>query len=143
MITSLNHLTLTTQNLARSLHFYVHLLGCKPEARWHQGAYLSAGDLWLCLSVDEVKPAADYTHIAFEVASGTYRQVVAKLEGAGVEQWKRNTSEGDSFYFLDPDGHKLEIHEGSLASRIAAVNLAPYEGWEVFDANATTQEGQS
>ena len=28
---------------------------------------------------------------------------------AGVEVFKDNTSPGDSFYFLDPDGHKLEI----------------------------------
>lgn len=31
---------------------------------------------------------------------------------------EENLSEGDSLYFLDPDGHKLELHVGSLQSRL-------------------------
>jgi catechol 2,3-dioxygenase-like lactoylglutathione lyase family enzyme len=32
--------------------FYHQLLGMTLHARWDSGAYLSCGDLWLCLSLD-------------------------------------------------------------------------------------------
>ena len=56
MITGLNHLTLAVSDVARSFDFYVHLLGCEPHARWDRGAYLTAGSLWVCLSLDEPRP---------------------------------------------------------------------------------------
>jgi hypothetical protein len=42
--------------------------------------------------------------------------------------WKDNRSEGASLYFLDPDGHRLELHVGSLASRLAAYQANPKSG---------------
>lgn len=33
--------------------------------------------------------------------------------------FKNNTTPGKSLYFLDPDGHKLEIHTGNWKIRIA------------------------
>lgn len=138
MLASLNHLTLATSDLDRAFDFYVDLLGARPEARWDRGAYLSVGELWLCLSVDEARPADDYTHVAFGTAAGTFTETVVRLKRADVTEWRSNSSEGESFYFLDPDGHKLELHEGDLASRLAAVERAPYAGWVRFpDAGAT------
>ena len=70
MLNSLNHLTLAVSDLARSVDFYHQLLGLKLHARWDNGAYLSCGELWLCLSLDAqrqyVAPTqSDYTHYAF------------------------------------------------------------------------------
>lgn len=41
--------------------------------------------------------------------------------------------EGASFYFLDPDGHKLEVHVGDLQSRLATCRHKPYPGMRFCD----------
>ncbi|MEH6459061.1 VOC family protein [Chitinimonas sp. JJ19] len=131
MLTQLNHLTLAVRDLDRAFRFYVDLLGARPHARWDQGAYLSIGALWLCLSRDQAPTTASYTHYAFTVAD--YAQAVQTLRQAGVVEWKVNLSEGDSLYFLDPDGHKLEIHDGDMANRLASCRTHPYAGMVFFD----------
>lgn len=132
----LNHLTLATANLPRSVEFYVGLLGFKLAARWEAGAYLTLGDLWLCLSRDEERASQerpDYTHYAFSVGQDDFEGVATFLRSRDVIEWKINASEGDSFYFLDPDGHRLELHVGSLASRLEQCRRKPYAGMEFFD----------
>lgn len=128
MLKGLNHITLAVTDLEVSFQFYTAVLGFKPEVKWVKGAYLSLGDLWLCLSCDQVQPTRDYSHVAFDISPHDFLTFSEKLIGAGVVRWKANTSEGDSFYFLDPDGHKLEVHVGNLQSRLDSLRLAPYEG---------------
>lgn len=136
MLTGLNHLTLAVRELERSVDFYQRLLGFRPHARWDAGAYLSLGDLWLCLSLDPLKPARpapEYTHYAFSIAQEDFGAFLHQLRDHGVSEWRRNRSEGDSLYFLDPDGHKLEAHVGDLASRLAECRARPYAGMRFFD----------
>ncbi|ENY72008.1 glutathione transferase [Aeromonas diversa CDC 2478-85] len=130
MLTGLNHLTLATGDLERSLAFYRDLLGFHAHVRWSGGAYLSLGALWLCLSRDTPAPAQDYTHVALAIDPEHFATFCDRLRAAGVVEWKQNRSEGDSLYLLDPDGHRLEIHAGDLASRLAALRLSPYQGLE-------------
>lgn len=119
-VSGLNHITLAVTDLDRSIAFYRDLLGCSLRAVWPDGAYLEAGSLWLCLARDEAaraRPHPDYTHIAFSVAAADFDALSGKVRAAaGI--WQDNRSEGDSLYFLDPDGHKLELHIGSLRSRL-------------------------
>jgi catechol 2,3-dioxygenase-like lactoylglutathione lyase family enzyme len=130
LLTGLNHLTLAVTDVERSVGFYRDLLGFRCDAVWDAGAYLALGDLWLCLSFDRARAArsADYTHYAFSIAQQDFAAFRTRLLAAGVQEWRRNRSEGDSFYFLDPDGHQLEAHVGGLASRLAACRAQPYAG---------------
>ena len=136
MLGGFNHLTLAVTDLERSFAFYKDLLGFEPAAIWNTGAYLSLGELWLCLSLDSKRAdraAPDYTHYAFDIAQDAFDAFRTRLLEAGVPEWRQNKSEGDSFYFLDPDGHQLEAHVGSLASRLAECRTAPYAGMRFFE----------
>ena len=123
-----NHLTLTVADIDRSLAFYQDFLGFNGEVRWKKGAYLFYKGLWLCLSLGEPRPSQDYTHFAFHYDSPSLLSIMAKPEFSSVIEWQANSSEGDSLYLLDPDGHKLELHSGNLNSRLESLKALPYEG---------------
>lgn len=119
MIAGLNHLTLAVRDLDRSLAFYRDRLGLAVVRHVPGSAYLTAGELWLCLHQDPAAtPAGGDTHIALSVTAADFDTLVASLRPHVIE-WHRNSSEGSSFYFIDPDGHRLELHVGGLASRLA------------------------
>ncbi|NVZ19567.1 fosfomycin resistance glutathione transferase [Pseudomonas costantinii] len=135
MLSGLNHLTLAVTDLDRSIGFYRNVLQLRLDATWDNGAYLSLPGLWLCLSLDPLchsAPAVDYTHYAFTVDARDFTALVERLLAAGVQEWRDNRSEGASFYFLDPDGHKLEAHVGDLASRLQACRDKPYAGMKFY-----------
>lgn len=134
-ISGLNHVTLAVADLDRSISFYRDVLGFDLRAHWNEGAYLEAGVLWLCLSFDtraETARRNDYTHLAFDVSEGDFATLSAKV-GAAAPVWKQNRSEGASLYVLDPDGHQIELHVGSLASRLEHYRNHPVPGRMVFD----------
>jgi catechol 2,3-dioxygenase-like lactoylglutathione lyase family enzyme len=136
MLTGLNHLTFAVRDIERSTAFYQRVLGFRLHASWDAGAYLSLGDLWLCLSLDSQRPdrpAPDYTHYAFSIAQTELDGLHQRLRDNYVTEWRQNLSEGDSLYFLDPDGHKLEAHVGDLQSRLAQCRIKPYAGMRFFD----------
>ncbi len=132
MLRGLNHITIAVKDLDKSFGFYVELLGMKPHAKWNKGAYLSLGELWFCLSFDEVIPSNDYSHIAFDVSASNFPLLKSQLLSAGIQHWKQNKSEGNSLYILDPNGHKLELHVGSLAKRLESLKANPYDGLHLY-----------
>ena len=139
MLSGLNHITLATRDLQKSLDFYVTLLGFQLRAKWNGGAYLSLGELWFCLACESGKAiigeqgfsARDYSHIAFSIAAEDFSGFSSLLLAKDVKQWKENKSEGASLYILDPDGHQLEIHVGSLHSRLKSLDESRYPGLEL------------
>ncbi|MDP2699486.1 VOC family protein [Thalassospira sp.] len=130
MIRGLNHLTLAVWDLERSFGFYTAVLDARPLMRWNTGAYLLLGDIWLCLSLadDAPKPAQNYTHIALDVAPDAFATLAERLRAGNIPEWQDNKSEGASLYFLDPDGHRLEIHSGDWQSRLAQYRIHPPAG---------------
>ena len=133
MINGINHITFAVSNLEKSLTFYGELLGLRVVAKWERGAYLIAGSQWIALNVDETRSSVatpDYSHISFNLLSTDFEALKSKLLESGVTAFKENSSEGDSFYFLDPDGHKLELHYNSIEDRL---KWARENGWNIFN----------
>jgi catechol 2,3-dioxygenase-like lactoylglutathione lyase family enzyme len=132
MVSGVSHATFAVSNLERSIQFYTDFLGLKPIVRWDEGAYLTAGDFWISLILDPAAPQAtnnfSYTHFAFAVPPENFTALREKLLARDCEEWQPNSSPGESFYFLDPDGHKLEIHARTLPDRLAALRENPKPG---------------
>jgi catechol 2,3-dioxygenase-like lactoylglutathione lyase family enzyme len=135
MVRGINHITLAVRDLKVSFVFYTEVLGLRPVARWYKGAYLRAGGDWVCLSLDDAARSGslpEYTHVAFTVDEADFSAAVERLRGACVECWQENRSPGESFYFMDPNGHKLEIHASNLGARLKALKDAPPRDLIVF-----------
>lgn len=115
MPTGVNHMTPCVTDLDRSVTFYIDQLDATLRAVWDNGAYLEVGSLRLCLEKTATfTPRGDDSHIAF--ATGNFAHDAARIT---APHWKQDHSEGASVYFLDPDGHKLELHDGSIETRLA------------------------
>ncbi len=131
----INHVTFSVSDLDESFGFYVRVLGCRPVARWNTGAYLLVGEAWVVLILDENTPERSpvgYTHLAFSVAPENFDRLAKRIEDSGARIWQENLTEGDSLYFTDPDGHRLEIHVSDLESRLRADREDPPEGMEFY-----------
>jgi predicted enzyme related to lactoylglutathione lyase len=119
------------------------VLGLKPLVKCGRGsesggAYFLVGDLpaesWFCLNVDPKRtPAPCYTHYAFSVSvdnfdamskrivesgANVFDAMSKRIVESGANVFKDNISPGDSLYFEDPDGHKLELHVCNWHDRI-------------------------
>lgn len=136
-VRGLNHVTLAVTDVQRSVCFYRDRLGFRLRALWTEGAYLEAGPLWLCLSQDDHaagRPHPDYSHLALDVDADTFSALAGSLAGC-ADLWRDNRSEGDSLYFLDPDGHRLELHVGSLQSRLDHYARTKPDSMQLWDAD--------
>lgn len=135
VISGLNHLTFAVTDLEASFGFYTRVLGLSPVARWEGGAYLLAGEDWITLIAAlnaRGAPRSDYTHAAFTVAPEDFEAASRRVAGAGARLPQENRTEGASLYFLDPDGHRLELHASDLTSRLAADREDPPPGMEFY-----------
>lgn len=134
-ITGLNHVTFAVSDLKRAVEFYSQLLGFSIRMLGPSSAYLEAGTLWLALVVDKnFKPirSPEYSHVAFSTSPAALPLIVAKLKAANVVCWQEADTQ-ESFYFLDPDGHKLELHSGDLRRRLALRAALREPGVAIYD----------
>ena len=92
--------------------------------------------MWIALVIDDIARVSalpEYTHVAFSVSDSDYPAICRRIRETGIEIWQDNWTEGDSFYFVDPNGHKFEIHSSDLAARLRSAREAPWEGLAFFD----------
>ena len=128
MITSMNHLTLAVTPMERAFIFYKTIMGFTPLCKSDGSAYFLAGSpqdpgcVWVCLDLDrnhQRAPSPCSTHFSFSVSQENFDPMSARILASGAHLYRPNTSPGASLYFLNPDDHKLEIHVGDWASRLA------------------------
>ena len=134
MIRGLNHITLAVSNIETSFRFYHEVMGFRPLCKSEGSAYFLAGEpdqpgcVWFCLDLDRGHvrvPSPCHSHIAFSVDPTDFTAMSKRILDSGAKVFKENTSPGDSLYFLDPDGHKLEIHVGTWKERLEAKRANP------------------
>ncbi|MHC5079479.1 MAG: VOC family protein [Planctomycetota bacterium] len=121
MITGISHVTLSVNDMGESFSFYKDVLDFTPVMKSEFSAYFLGGDLWVALVEEKERKgeeSGEYTHIAFAVPARRFEEAKAKLVKSRVASWKENESEGESYYFRDPNGHRLEIHATDLWDRI-------------------------
>jgi catechol 2,3-dioxygenase-like lactoylglutathione lyase family enzyme len=124
------------RDVEESFHFYATVLGFRPVARWPTGAYFTAGHTWVAIVLDEsVRDGMlpEYSHIAFSARSGEFQSLCQRIIESGAVIWQENETEGDSLYFSDPNGHKLEIHASDLEARVASAKGEHWPGLEIFE----------
>jgi catechol 2,3-dioxygenase-like lactoylglutathione lyase family enzyme len=127
MITGLNHITLAVKDVEISFAFYRDILGFTPLCKWEGSAYFLVGNLhdshalWFCLDRDSNRQMTSCsTHYAFTVSPEDFKAKSEHIINSGAFLFKENISPGESLYFLDPDGRKLEIHVDDWKSRLKA-----------------------
>ena len=130
-VSGINHITLAVPGVDDAIRFYTDILGCELVARWPKGAYLLAGETWIALVEGTPSTSSDdYSHIAFSVDD--FDEMTSRVCDAGAALWQENWTEGESLYFLDPAGHRLELHKTTLADRVRATLQCPWEGLEIL-----------
>ena len=127
MIKGINHLTFSVSNLDVSIDFYKQVFDAELLFRDERAAYFDLTGVWLALNVQESIPRSEirqsYTHAAFTIDAADMAEMTERLQRLDVvilPSRPRGDGEGQSLYFADPDGHLLEIHTGSLATRLQA-----------------------
>lgn len=124
-INGINHLCFSVSDLERSIAFYQNVLDAELLVVGRKLAYFDLNGLWIALNeetdISREHTNDSYTHIALSIEEADYEQWLAKLKRLGVSVLpgrNREIEDRKSIYFIDPDGHKLELHTGTLQARM-------------------------
>ncbi|MBN6204445.1 FosB/FosD family fosfomycin resistance bacillithiol transferase [Staphylococcus saprophyticus] len=125
MIQSINHVTYSVSDISESINFYKDILKAKILVESDKSAYFTLGSLWLALNEEKDIPRNEiqysYTHMAFTIEESEFDEWYQWLKDNNVNILDgriRDVRDEKSIYFTDPDGHKLELHTGTLQDRL-------------------------
>jgi catechol 2,3-dioxygenase-like lactoylglutathione lyase family enzyme len=111
-VTSLDHVVLYVEDLARAKRFYTELLGMEVRVEHGDRVFLRCGRQQVGLFTKEDGSGAhageEINHIALRVENGEWPEVKAALEAAGVAVSSR-PNDPTCIYIDDPDGHMVQI----------------------------------
>lgn len=125
LVKGLNHLLFSVSNLEKSIQFFQQVFDAKLLVKGKSTAYFDLSGIWLALNVEKDIPRSEiyhsYTHIAFSIEEADFEKMYDKLKRLEVNILPGRTRDGkdkNSIYFTDPDGHKFELHTGTLKDRL-------------------------
>ena len=109
-VTGLDHVVLRVKDVQRSKRFYTEVLGLPVYRETETQCFVKCGGQLLALferKEGEMTPGGDLDHIALDLAAGTYEDLKATLDDAGV------ALDGHPghlrAYVYDPDGHRVQL----------------------------------
>lgn len=124
-IKSLNHLLFSVSDLEKSIEFYKNVFDAKLLVKGRSTAYFDLNGIWLALNEEKNIPRNEiklsYTHIAFSIDETEFDVIHQKLVNLNVNILSgrdRDEKDKKSIYFTDLDGHKFELHSGTIQDRL-------------------------
>ena len=111
-IAHLDHVEILVKDKEASEAWYKKVLGLKRRylKEWGQDwLVLGAGSSWILLAEPGQGRKVQRQHFAFQVSMAEYGLARKELEGQGIKLSEEDHGVSRSFYFQDPDGHRLEI----------------------------------
>lgn len=121
MIKGLNHITLSVKNIEDTFIFYKDILKFKPIMKSKISCYFIIENTWIAFSLEDIQDERKlYSHIAFECEKSYLDEFRLIMKENNIIEWQKNITEGDSIYFLDPSGNKLELHCTKLTDRVSS-----------------------
>lgn len=111
-IAHLDHVEILVKDKAASEAWYKKALGLKRRylKEWGEGwVVLGAGSSWILLAEPDRGRKVQRQHFAFQVSMAEYGLAKKELAAQGIDLSEEDHGVSRSFYFADPDGHRLEI----------------------------------